>query len=241
MLGIAFFGAVSLAQAAPTASPPTPTPLKVIGHERTSALCTLLHENIARSVGDVLLNDAAIDRAGDAVAGMIISINSHAGDTTIDPTSGRVVDMAPDDSLWLFGDPNPGVAMAEIKLLAIGGQIVRNSAEIDRLLADPRFADPANAQGAAIKADLQRVEQQQTQMENVIFAIAYTEHPANILWYPDPIRQEIQDVMQHAPRNAETTNVFSALGAIANANIVRTHVLENAAAGDIMTVARLCR
>ncbi len=199
------------------------TPLPVIGHERTSAMCTLLHENVAQSVGDVLRDDATITQAGGAVDEMARAINEWGWG----------------GGLWPHDPPNPGIARAELQLIRMGDAIEANLAQIDRLLRDPRFGDPASAQLASVKASLQRIAGEQFQVMELIFDIAYAPFPEYLTYYPENIQEQVKAMMRRAPRGS-FDNMFASLGVIANRNIAETRVSESATAEAIMRVARLC-
>lgn len=201
----------------PTASP---TPLKVIERVQASARCTLLHENVAPSVGAVLRNDIVIQQAGTSVDNMVRSINGLGGDSP-------------------YG--NPGVALAQVQLLDLGGRLVKNIAAIDRRLADPRFKNLSDPEVAAIRESLEHVADQQSRLLNIIFSIAYSSHPADLRYYGDPVQDQIREAIRREPRGSVVSgDVFGPFERIANENIAQTRILENVAASQIVAMARSC-
>lgn len=199
---------------------PSPTPLKVIAHARASAACALLHENIAPSVGAVLRNDVAIRQAGASVSEMVQSINGLGGDSP-------------------YG--NPGVAFAQIQLLNLGNRLVQDNAEINRLLADPRFDTNSDPDLAKIKQSLQRIVDQQSRLLNIIFSMAWSSHPADLRYYPDPVQDEVREAIRREPnRSVVPGDVFGPFETIANQNIAQTQILEGATASQIVAMAPGC-
>jgi hypothetical protein len=219
---------IAAAQPAPL---PTPTPLKVIGRVAVTPICALLHLTIAQSVRGVLENDVAIAQAGDSVADMDRSI--AASEDPIDRNAG-------DNGIWT-NDPNPGVALADLRLIALGGRLVRSIDAIERALADPQLAANADPQVTHLRTTLERIVEQQRAMTRIVFAIANSYHPAYLESYDVDTQREIEAAMRNAPTSAGMTNPMAALANIAIANISVTHRLEDVAATDVTSLVRRCR
>ena len=206
--------AVVLASTSPAAPPPT------IERTTTSIPCTILHQEVAPSVGAILRDDVEIERAGMSVDRLASSV-AAAGDG---------------DSPY----SNAGVALAQVRLLDEGNRIVRNVAEIDRELADPRMGDASNPRLAAIRHLLEQVRDQQRRLESLIFEIAYSDHPADVRTYSLAVQQEIRDSIRWAAPGAVSAGVFAPFDSIAHQTIAKTHSLENFAAAQIQPMAETC-
>jgi hypothetical protein len=203
--------------AAPTTSP---TPLKTIERTRTSLQCTLLRENVVPSVGAVLRNDIAIAQAGTSVDNMVRSIIRAGSDSP-------------------YG--TPGVALAQVQLLSYGQRLIQNTAEVDRRLSDSRFNDPSDPELTAIRDSLEQVSRQQEKLLNVIFGMAYSDHPAALQSYGYPIQDEVRDATRREPADrGGFGDIFNAFVTIANENIGQTRALEDTASARIVAMAPGC-
>lgn len=233
------FAHASGSSASIATAPPAVSPLKVIEHAHVTAACSMLREDVAPSVGDVLRNDVAIQQAGAAVSRMASSIALAP-----EPVTGGMYGKSSEGG-GSHGDDspydNPGVAFAQIRLLQLGDALVRNAADANRLLNDPRYADLADPQIVSIRQAVQTVLDQQQRLANVIFAMAYSSHPADLQMYPPSIQDQVRETIRSEPRRSVVSgDIFGPVARIANQNIARTHILEDAAAARIVTMAPTC-
>ncbi len=199
---------------------PTPTPPPTIERVQSSSICTALRENVVPSVGAVLSNDVTIAEAGVAVGDLAQGVANAWGN----------------DSPY----GNPDVAMAQFKLLIAGGRVARNIDDIQRQLDDPKFDNPSDPALSAMKASLQEIVARQERLLNLIFQIAYAEHPADARFYAPEVQDEIHEAVRTEPPGLVHGGVFGAFAAVANEHIAQTHALEDTAASHLANLGSTC-
>ncbi len=220
------FAFLAQAAAQPTPIPsPSPQALKVIEHTRTSAMCILLHQNVAQSVRAVLANDVIIGEFG----GLLDPMNMGAN--------------AADDH---FGNRvSPLLALDRVRALSLGSQLVQNLGQVDRLLSDPQFDSTSvdsDGQLRSIREALEQIALQQRELLNMVFGTAFAVNPVDLHSYGYVVQGEATDRIRSAPAGAIVGhNTFGAFAAVITANVLQTRRLEDVAATRIMAVAPLCR
>jgi hypothetical protein len=151
-LAIAAFAALLAVE--PMSSPmPQPTPLKTIGHVRTTLLCTALKNNLFPAVTGLRTNDEVIDR-GRLLLGKMASDSETGSSQKSRATSGR--------RLISTSQPNHALQIDNLQLGELVHAIAQNLDEIEKLLGDPqRFPPKPSAD------DVQLLDQAKVRLEAV--------------------------------------------------------------------------
>jgi hypothetical protein len=143
------FASVAIAALSTIAPPsPSPTPLKVIGHAATSAVCTAVRENLAPTIVGLRVNDGLIGQ-GEALMGKI------AYDAIAEPNNGAM------------GGVGAASAMDDVQLSQLVHALAQNLTRVENLLNDARRfpAQPSNDDERALqlaRARLQAVADEQS-------------------------------------------------------------------------------
>lgn len=147
-----------------TVSPsPSPTPLKTIGHVRTSLLCTALGDNILHTIEGLQINDNMIDQGRVLLAKM--AVDSVEGTQVAPPTCKGCPRGG--------GSADHGLQMDNVLLGQVVQLVAKNLAKVDTLLNDPKRFPAAPASDdqkmlASAKSSLQAVADSQRVALNIL-------------------------------------------------------------------------
>ncbi|HEX4014838.1 MAG TPA: hypothetical protein VHX17_13255 [Candidatus Cybelea sp.] len=184
LLAIPLLVVVQIGSGASPPPAPSSTPLKEIGHVRSSALCTVLRDNLSPAIDGLRINDSMIDRgqallirtARDAAA---YAASASAPDATnaVDPFAHEAGANA--GSASATGGASAGSAMDAYQLGILSHNLEKNLEKIQALLDDPHSfsATPASDDDrvlALARASLQAVVARQRASLNILSGVAET-------------------------------------------------------------------
>lgn len=149
-----------IAQVAATPSPsaqPSPTPLKVIGHVRTSILCGTLHHNLLPALGGLRVDDDLVDEGLAMLVRTADDAAANAGSETA------------------TGGASSGSSMDNYQLGIVSHDLAHNLVKLEVLLDDPHAfpSDPVNNDERVLmlaKSRLEAVVARQREALNVLSA-----------------------------------------------------------------------